>query len=79
MLEHLQRIPVQRPLGHHDAAAGQQLPGPHHGQAVIDDHRLELAVMRGQQRPRRPVPVPAVRADPLGHRGQQLIAQLALA
>jgi hypothetical protein len=40
-------------------SVNQQLAGPHHSQAVIDHHRLELVVMLDEQRPGRAVPVPA--------------------
>jgi hypothetical protein len=66
MAQHLQRIPVQRALGHHHALAGQQLAGLHHRQPLPGHHVCELLVMGGQQRPRLPVPVPPVRPDPLG-------------
>jgi hypothetical protein len=65
--QYLQRIPVQRPLRHHHALAGQQVPGLHHRQALPDQHVFQLLVVRGQQRPRRPVPVTPVRPDPLGN------------
>jgi hypothetical protein len=76
--QHLQRIAVQRPLRHHHALAGQQLPSPHHGQAVAEQLG-QPPVMSRQQRPGLPTPAGPVRPDLLGHRAQQLIAELGLA
>jgi len=77
MPEHLQRVPMQRPLRHHHALPGQQLPGLNHGHALIEQ-TLQPGLMRSQQRPAIPVPVSATRPDPLSHPAEQLIAELSL-
>jgi hypothetical protein len=76
--QHLQGVPVQRPLRHHHALPGQQLAGLDHRQARIQQ-LLQPRVTGRQQRPALAVPVAPVRADPLGHGAEQLIAELPLA
>ncbi len=70
---------MQRPLRDLDPSAGQQLVGLDHRQSLVDQPRLQLLVMRPQRLPAGAVPVGAVRADPLTHLADQLVAQLALA
>jgi transposase len=77
--QHLQRVAVQGPLRDHHAAAGQQLAGLDHRQALAAEHVLDLLVVRRQHRPGLAVTVRAVRADPLGDLAEQPIAQLPLA
>jgi len=70
---------VQGPLRDRRTAAGQQLAGLDHRQALAAEHVLDLLVVRHQHRPGPAVTVRAVRADPLGDLAEQLIAQLPLA
>jgi hypothetical protein len=74
----LQRVAVQSPLRHHHPPPGQQLPGFHRGQALIDNPFLQLIVPGGQRLPRlAPSPGP-VRADRLADHRHHRVAELLL-
>jgi hypothetical protein len=74
----LDREPVQRPVRHHDPAAGQLAVDVRQLQPVLGDPLGDPRLLRDEQLPRRAVPADPGRADRGHHRADQLVRQLLL-
>lgn len=77
--KNLQGVTVQRPFRHDDTPPGEELPGLHRPQPVIDQPALQQVVVGHAHRPRRTVAVTTMRPHRLDHRAQQNVVQLPLA
>ena len=77
-LQHLERVPVQRPLGHHDPPATKELMGLHHIQPVVNQPGLQLVMIGPQRRPSGAMAVRAMGAYALTQPADQLLSELGL-